>query len=154
MIDLPRKEVYPGGPQHETRSGDLISSNSCFDLKHISSTDLNCKLIIEEFGRDHAKSIYVAYQIAAAKGRFLIGPSDIASEIRMAVIAKDCKGRECGSISPFDILCVQGEGLMVYDANNPPLESIPFVRVHTNSILAQWVALSQTSLFPSSQDES
>ena len=54
----------------------------------------------------------------------------------MAINTKDCKGRECGLMPPLDILCVQGEGMVVYDANNPPLESIPLVRVHTNTILA------------------
>ena len=82
-----------------------------------------------------------------------MGPSDISSEICMTITAKDCKGRDCGPMPPFDIIHIQGQGLIVHYDNIPPSESIPGVRVHSNSVPAQWVTLIQPSLLTRSRDE-
>ncbi|MCJ1251543.1 hypothetical protein MMC30_008778 [Trapelia coarctata] len=147
-IDYPYEENFPGGPQYLAISGTTISSTSCIDLEDTSSPDITCQLEIEENGGNHARSINVAYRIATSNGRFRIGPSAITRQIRSAITAKDCKGRSCGPVSPFDLFCIRGEGLVANDGVTH-VQGIPLVRVHTDSVPAQWVVLSQDSLYTS-----
>ena len=137
------KDICHNG--YEAISGSTISSSFCSALKDSSSLDLACDLLVEEDGISLYKNIYAAYRLSTASGRFRIGPCVIASDIAAALSSQDCKGRECARMPAFDVLPMQGEGLLV-DRANLATPTLPIIRILPNNVAAQWVAVSQDNL--------
>ena len=142
----PRKPTYLHNLGYEANIGLSALSISCCTLRDTTSPDIFCELLVEENGHSPTNKLNAMYRISTSKGRFLVGPSSIQNDIKRAINPKDCKGRECGSLPPFDIVPIEGEGLLVNRDNLPELISIPLVRVLVQNIPAQWVAVMQESI--------
>ena len=147
LDDLPHEPFGLHTQHYHTTIEGPISSLSCFNLADSSSSDLRYDLLIEEKGDEGSQSLSAAYRFYTEKGRFLLGPSRLTSDIKTAIETKDCKGRECRPMLPFEVVPVSGEGLMVRDGAILGIDSVPLVVVLSKSVPAQLVALSQDLIF-------
>ena len=154
ITDLPREHTNTNELCHNAYkaiSESTVSSSSCSALKDSASSDLTCNLLIEEDSVSLYKNIQTAYHISTAKGRFMIGPCMIATDIANALSSKDCKGHECAKMPQFNVSLLQGEGLMV-NRGNLTTPTLPIIRILPKHIAAQWVAVSQNFLI-TTQDQ-
>ena len=154
VTDIQLEREDPSTLQYEAAPGKVISSLTCSSLPESSTPNLKCDLIIQESVEGYHKVLNAAYRVMRPDGRrFMLGPSDLISRIAKATTAKNCKGRECGPIPPFDVLPVSGEGIIVEREALPYNNSIPLIAVLSKSVPAQLVSLSQTSTFKPASDK-
>ena len=100
-------------------------------------------------GYDSPRSIWATYRFRTGRGQFYLGPYDRAVAVAAALSGADCRGRECAPMPPFDVLTVQGEGLIIDRGELTEGVSCLVWNLSTR-VGAQWVALSQDAFYVNS----
>ena len=135
--------------QYKATSKEVIKSNSCSVLTDTASPDLTSDLIVEEDVYRNVKVISATYRLTTPRGQFYIGPSYIAGKIAAALSGTNCRGRQCAEVPLFDLLLAHGEGIIIEHTDREPEwpRTKPILRVLPERVEAQWVALTQSSIY-------
>ena len=143
--DLRTKGPTDRQEEYSSMIGNIMPSASSSALRDSASLALQCELLVEEYaepGEVNTDFLAVAYSFTRDDGRkFFQGPSFLSDRVGRCVSAQDCKGKLCGPIPHFDIICVSGEGKLITSKELPGTEEVPFVVALQKSVLAQLVAL-------------
>ncbi|KAI6765623.1 hypothetical protein HG530_006693 [Fusarium avenaceum] len=140
------------GGTYNAVSAQVINQSDT--LADSSSADLKAELIADE-STAVRKVLKVTYRITTPEfsGKcFLVGPRMIAEKLINAFTAASCKGKSCRSVSGFQSILVEGEGLL-YPFIGLLGTHFPVTRVLSSQDLAIWISLSQPNLETSADCE-
>ncbi|KAH6962971.1 hypothetical protein DER45DRAFT_590836 [Fusarium avenaceum] len=140
------------GGTYNAVSAQVINQSDA--LADSSSADLKAELIADE-STAVRKVLKVTYRITTPEfsGKcFLVGPRMIAEKLINAFTAASCKGKSCRSVSGFQSILVEGEGLP-YPFIGLLGTHFPVTRVLSSQDLAIWISLSQPNLETSADCE-